>query len=98
MGRKKKIILTDEQLKYRECLKRKIDKINVKILQPKIEPDLTLEDIIGNKFYYLNNCIFWINEFQEGRVDMNRLYQTLDAIHEHVVELKKAIKNNKKTD
>ena len=98
MGRHKKIrTLTTAQTEYRNSLvKPKAPKPKIKVDTPKVQVEPpTLADFINAKIVYLNNCNFWVNEYKEGRVDIHRFYQTLNAIHEHIVELKQKIKPQK---
>lgn len=52
-------------------------------------PDVVLtdDDKINKCFYYLNNCVFWINEYIEGRVDKKQLLETAKAIQGNAKKL-----------
>lgn len=65
MGRRKKQ-LTQEQIDWRNSVLR--GKIK-SIVKAEKMPDviLTDDDKINTCFYYLNNCIFWINEWVIGK-------------------------------
>lgn len=78
MGRHKKQ-LTQEQIDWRNSILRV--KVNSVVKSEKM-PDVVLsdEDKIRKCFFYLNNCVFWVNEYIEGRVDKSRLLETAKAL------------------
>lgn len=89
MGKSKKP-LTQEQIDWRNSILRGKVKpiIKAEVLPEKI---LSNEDLINKNFYYLNNGIFWINEYIEGRADKNRLLHTARALQENAKELEKLL-------
>lgn len=38
---------------------------------------------------YMRNCIFWIDEFIEGRTDADRLNSAINALQVHLNDLRK---------
>lgn len=78
MGRRKKQ-LTQEQIDWRNSILR--GKVKSVVKAEKM-PDVILsdDDKIRKCFYYLNNCVFWVNEYIEGRVDKARLLETAKAL------------------
>lgn len=69
---------TQEQIDFRNrVLRRSINQLNKKY---PFSPNLIQEDLIKQQFYYIDNCIFWINEFINGRVSKDNLLSTADSL------------------
>lgn len=90
MGRRKKQ-LTQEQIDWRNSILR--GKVQSVVKAEKM-PDVFLsnDDKINTCFYYLNNCVFWVNEYIEGRVDKKRLLETAIAIQGNAKKLENLLK------
>lgn len=84
MGRRKKQ-LTQDQIDFRNSILRG-EVTPVKIIEP-VKIILSDEDKIRQNFYYLNNCIYWINEYIYGRVDKSQLLKTAKALQENAKKL-----------
>lgn len=93
MGRRKKILqLTQEQIDWRNSILRK--KIStVKKAEVKPQVILTDEDKIRKCFFFLNNCVFWINEYIDGMVDKKRLLETAIALQSNGRDLEKLLRS-----
>ena len=97
MGRRKKVhVLTQEQIDWRNSILRgkiesikKVDKLPEVVHTPKeeIPPIITKEDEILKCFFYLNNCVFWVNEYIDGIVDKKRLLETAIAMQGNAKKL-----------
>ena len=92
MGRKKKQ-LTQAHIDWRNAILRgKVTRIK-KADEP-IEVPVSSVDEINRCFYYLNNCVFWINEYIDGRVNNTRLLTTAQAIKETAIKLETILKTD----
>jgi len=90
---KKKKILTQEQIDYRKNLfKKSISPIKQSDSAPSAA--LTDDDKISQCFYYLNNCVFWINEYIDGNIDKNKLLETALAIQNNGKKLEKLMQEH----
>lgn len=85
MGRHKRQ-LTQDQIDWRNSILR--GKVK-SVIKAEKEPEAVLsnDDQIRKCFYYLNNCVFWVNEYIEGRVDKKRLLETAKAIQGNAKKL-----------
>jgi hypothetical protein len=101
MGRKKKVLtLTKEQIDFRNSILRgKINRVKNAEKNPgQPEPNqekefvLTKDDEIRKCFFYLNNCVFWLNEYIDGKGDKARLLETAIAIQHNAVKLEELLK------
>lgn len=72
--------LTEEQISYRE----KVLKIKAKI---KKEKPLPRPSIAITRVQYMNNCMYWINEFEAGRNDKAEFIKAVNALHNHCIEI-----------
>lgn len=94
MGRRKK--LTQEQIDWRNSiLKGKVASVR----KAKKIPNtiLTDDDKIRKCFFYLNNCVFWVNEYIEGRSTKLRLLEIAKALQGNAKDLElllTRLKNN----
>lgn len=88
MGRHKKQ-LTQEQIDFRNGILRS----RVKPIKKTDNPATVLsnEDKIRQSFFYLNNCIYWINEYIDGRIGKDRLLETARAIQGNAKKLEETI-------
>lgn len=76
---RRKNILTQEQIDWRNSILRgKVKSVS----KAEKMPDFVLsdDDKLKKSFYYLNNCVFWVNEYIEGRIDKLRLLETAKAL------------------
>ncbi len=81
MARRKKG-LTQAQIEWRQSiLKGRIN--SVKKAAAPVERVLTDEDKINQCFYYLDNCVFWANEYIDGRVDKIKLLSVAKYLQEN---------------
>jgi hypothetical protein len=90
MARRKKQ-LTQEQIDWRNSILR--GKVK-SIIKAEKMPDniLSNDDKIKQCFYYLNNCVYWLNEYIEGRVDKSELLKTAQAIQGNAKKLELLIR------
>jgi len=85
MGRHRKQ-LTQEQIDFRKSILRgRVS--SVKKAEKPVHFQLTEDEKIQQCFYYLNNCVYWVNEYIEGRVDKNRLLETSTALQGNAKKL-----------
>lgn len=92
MGRRKKV-LTKEQNDFRNSILRgKVRGLSKS--DPPVQPILTDEEKIMQHFFYINNCVYWINEYIDGRRDKNRLLETAIALQGNAKKLEETIKNS----
>lgn len=87
---KRKKQLTQEQIDWRNSILRGKVKPIIKS-EKMLDVIVTIDDKINNNVYYLNNGIFWINEYLEGRADKKRLLHTAKAMQENAKELEKLL-------
>ncbi len=81
MGRKSKIIgLTDEQIAYRNSILRKARKNKVVPVQE-----------IMHYTKYINNCIYWINEYYAARASKGKALSAINSMQSELQKLKKEI-------
>lgn len=93
MGRIKKTKLTFAQIEYRNSLlKGKVDSVKAAEKIPDLKPALTNDEEIGKCFYYLNNCVYWVNQYIDGRVNKQRLLETARAMQENARKLELLLK------
>jgi hypothetical protein len=101
MGRKKKVLtLTKEQIDFRNSVLRgkvsRVKNAEKNPGQPELnqekEPVLTKEDEIRKCFFYLNNCIFWVNEYIDGKENEERLLETARSIILNALKLEELLK------
>lgn len=78
MGRRKKW-LTQEQIDFRNSILRGKIK-EVKVVENIPVSILSYEDKFRQCFYYTNNCIYWLNEFIDGRIDKTRLLHVAKSL------------------
>lgn len=95
MGRHKKE-LTQEQIDFRNSiLKRKINSVKVVKkfgLLDTVPKVLTPEDELQKCFWYMDNCVYWLNQYIEGRESMTRLLETAIAIQGNAKKMEQIIK------
>ena len=86
MGRRKKVYqLTQEQIDWRNrILKRKRDSV---VQSEIITKPVLSDDKIKKCLYYINNCVFWVNEYIDGKVDKDRLLETAKALQGNAKDL-----------
>ena len=84
MAQKKQ--LTQKQIDWRNSIL--IGKVKSVVKAEKM-PAIVLsdDDKIKECFYYFNNCVFWVNEYIEGRADKNRLLETAKGFQENAKTL-----------
>lgn len=46
------------------------------------------ETFLEVKIQYLKNCLFWMNEYIEGRQNKKQLSHTITAIKKHCLEIR----------
>jgi hypothetical protein len=81
--------LTQEQIDYRNnILRGKVKQI--KKTEERVEI-VTDEDKIRQCFFYLNNCVFWINEYIDGNESKERLLLTAQAIQGNAKKLEQLL-------
>lgn len=80
MKRKRILALTAEQIDFRN----KILKIKPK---PKKEKPLPPPPKVTTRNEYMNNCMWWINEFEAGRTEKDRFIQAVNSLHNHCIEI-----------
>jgi len=87
MERKKKQ-LTQAQIDYRNSILRSKVQAVKKADEP-VKQVLSDDDKIRQCFYYLNNCVFWVNEYIGGNSDKLQLLKTAQAmqVNAQVLEL-----------
>lgn len=83
MGRRKKnYTLTQEQINFRKSILRgRVSSIKKAEVKPEAQV-LTHEEEIQTCFYYINNCVFWINEYIDGNPSetKERLLKTAQSL------------------
>lgn len=82
MGKRKNIpesSPSESEIEWRDAiLRRNADPVK---LPPETQPlILTHEDEIKRCFYYINNCVYWINQYIDGNVDKANLLKTAQSI------------------
>lgn len=85
--------LTDQQKEYRDSIlkpKRGRPKKHYITNTDDLKELITRERLyMEKKIGYLNNCIFWLNEFSHGKEDKNKLFETITAIENHCKDMRK---------
>lgn len=85
--------LTREQIEWRDSiLRRRVIHVN-KAAELTKATLLNDEDKLRRHFYYLNNCVFWVNEYIDGKVDKKRLLETALAMKLNAANLEKDLLN-----
>lgn len=79
---KRTLDLTDEQKKYRSSLL-------IKVRKNKVKP---INEIIHHTTY-INNCIYWINEFYKGEATKEKALSSITALKEHLDKISKEIRS-----
>lgn len=75
--------LTQEQIDFRRAILRgRLSGVKNASKSKEIESITTKEDKLCNCFYYLNNCIFWVNRYIDKEIDDKRLLETAEAIRQ----------------
>lgn len=86
--------LTQEQIDWRNSILRgKIKQINIEQPLKQDDPDA---DKIRQCFYYLNNCVYWINKYINGGVDKKSLLEISRAMKEHATNLERILLSKSK--
>ena len=87
--------LTQEQIDWRNSIlrtkMRSVKKAEIIPIQ-----DISREDKIRKCFYFLNNCVYWINEYIDGNIDEDRLLKTAKAIQGNARDLENILKTEVK--
>lgn len=68
---------TKEQLEYRNSLHKKYKPKAI----PEVKPKAT-----HPRSFYMKNCIYWIEEFENGNVDVKQVYKSLKVLEKHTNE------------
>ena len=92
MGRRKKQ-LTQEQIDWRNSILR--GRVKSVLITEKPDVIFNDDDQIRKCFYYLNNCVFWVNEYIENRVDKSRLLETAKALQFNAKKLEILLETKK---
>jgi hypothetical protein len=79
MGRRRKYALTQEQIDFRNSILRK-KIITIKNVDKEPRVILTPDDEIKKWLWYINNCIFWINQYQDGKMERYLLKNTMQSL------------------
>lgn len=94
MGRHKKQ-LTQEQIDWRNSILRgKVDKVKIEVKPPEFA--LTEDDKLRQCFYYMNNCVYWVNRYIDGDLDKKRLLETVKAIQVNAKNLETILNTGNK--
>lgn len=87
-------VYTKEQQEYRDSI------LNKRVLnfkynkKPKPKEVIEVSKPRGSieyKLYYMNNCIFWINEYREGRCDLVKVMTAIESLKKLCDEIKQII-------
>ena len=83
---------TPEQLEWRDAIlkKKKVQRIEVPLINSISNPNTT-EEKIFDCFYYMNNCVFWINEFLNRRADRKKLLSVSKSLQALAADLEKIL-------
>ena len=86
-------VLTQEQIDYRkDLLIKRVSRIKRSKSPPPLMP-ITEEDKISNCLYYMDNCVYWINEYIVGNVDKKKLLEAVLAIQSNGKKLEMLLKS-----
>ncbi len=91
MAREK--VLTKEQIEWRQSIL-KGKSISKKVVKKEIiqRSDIYIspkqeESLLENRVRYMNNCMFWINQFWEGKTKVEKFNSCVLAMISHCNEL-----------
>jgi len=90
MSKEKQRFYTKEQQEWRDSIlgkNKRIDKIRKVSVPVKSDLPKSIEQKILENFYYMNNCVYWLNEYLAGNTTKERLRETALAMQKNATDL-----------